>query len=142
MSKYGHKAPGTNDKEYQEALNRYMELTNDYSFQEKLHELSMLETILVQANCIDNIDPVAVLAKTSKSTVSIYVRTPYLDPFTTQVQNVVTRSVGTTAVWKLTSVKKALDNPDLRVKAISVLKETMQNKFLYPVYKSKFPKIL
>lgn len=139
LSKYGNKAPGTNDKEYQEALTRYRKLTDDYNFQEKLHELAMLETILIQANCIENIRPVAVIAKTTDTTSSIYVRSSYLDPANT-VNHHVSRSLGATSKWQVKSATKALDNPDLRQQALTVLKKAMQERFLYPVYKARFGK--
>jgi hypothetical protein len=135
LGKYGHKPRGVHDAEYNEVLARYKEITNDYSFQDKLQELSLLEAVLIQANCMQNLAPVVSTNKTAKHP-SLYVRNNY--PTIKGKTHILTKSLGPRMRYPQ-SIRSLQENPEFMTKAKSHLREAMEENFIYKAYKIRYP---
>jgi len=134
LSKFGNKAPGIHDKEYKQALDRYKELTNDLSFQDKLLELSLLETVIVQAYKIQTPKPVIYTNKTSKYP-SLYVMDSY--PRLNRIKHNVVRALGPRYTFP-DKIRVLENNPEFMAKARLVLQQAMEDSFSFETYKNRF----
>ena len=136
LSKYGRKAPGVHDKEYWEALIRYKELVNDHSFQDKLLELSMLEAIIIQTTCIQDMNMVISTNKTAKNP-CIYARTNY--PRIKGSAHMLVKSMGPRMSFPK-SLRSLRADPKFMVEAKEKLKKAMEENFIYDAYRVRYPK--
>ena len=93
LTKYAGIEDGVCHKQYQEAYERYTEITSDPDFQEKILELTYLETMIAQVHCMQNIDPRYTIAETSIKNTFVYARMPYPRP--TVGIHVISSSIGT-----------------------------------------------
>lgn len=136
LSKFGNKAPGIQDKEYQEALNRYKEIVDDLSFQDKLQELSLLEGIIIQSYCMQNVDPIVCTNKTAKNP-CLYVRANY--PQLRGTAHQLVRSMGPRMNFpkSLTSLQ---EDPEFKAAAKVKLRQAMKENFIYEAYRIRYSK--
>lgn len=136
LSKFGNKVSGIHDKEYKEALDRYKELTNDHSFQDKLLELSLLEAVIIQTNCMQNVNPVVYSNKTTKNP-SLYVRDNY--PRLRGSVHLLTKSMGPRMKFPV-SLRKLQEDPEFMTEAKVKLRQAMEDHFIYDAYRVRYPK--
>ena len=135
LSKYSGIESGIHYKEYKETYDRYKEIVSDFSFQHKLLELSHLEMVITQVQCMQNIDPHYTLAKTNSKTTFVYTRMPY--PRIKSDVNVLTAAIGNIDQFG-DNTKKISDNPEAFQAAKTCLLCRMEEEFIYPIYKARF----
>lgn len=135
MSKYAGIESGIYYKEYQESFDRYKELVSDYSFQQKLQELSHLEMIIAQVHCMQNIDARYTTAQTTPKTMSVYARMPY--PRLRADVHVMTTSIGTISDFG-DNHRKIAEHPLAIAESHNRLLSRMRKEFVYPIYKARF----
>lgn len=112
---------------------RYLLLTEDKEFQDKLRELYFLETCMVQIRCINDIQPVFFLSKPTTENY-VYVRGSFLTE-----SNVyqLARSLGKETLYKM-KVRLMNDDEKLVAKARKVLRAEMVNRMFLDLYKFRY----
>lgn len=118
---------------FDECLERYMELTKDYSFLAKVHELAYLETILIQTKCMSTINP-TLHVQPNKNPL-IYARSPY--PRLTKNYNNVTVSMGT-MTKQHKNVNQLSNDMLFMYEAQKKIMKNMIKDFHYEEYKLKY----
>lgn len=135
LSKFGTKASGVHDKEYREAVNRYKELVNDISFQDKIQELSLLEALIIQTQCMQNIRPI-VYTNITAPMPSVYARVNY--PSIRRKSPILVRSLGPRRMFN-GSIRQIAKDPAILDMAKIKLRQAMEENFIYKAYKLRYP---
>lgn len=135
FSKYGSKASGIHDKEYREAIDRYKELVDDPSFQDKLQELSLLETLIIQTHCMQNIRPI-VYTNITAPRPFVYARDTY--PTIKKKSPLLIRSLGPRRIFN-DSIRALAKDPAILDMAKVKLRQAMEENFIYKAYKLRYP---
>lgn len=112
---------------------RYLLLTEDREFQEKLKELYYLETCMIQIRCINDIQPVFFLTTPSKDTY-VYVRGSFL---TEGHIYQLARSIGKETHYPM-RVRSMDKDPGMMAIAHRVLGVEMRNRMILDIYKFKY----
>lgn len=112
---------------------RYLLLTGDKDFQDKIKELYYLETAIMQIRCINDINPVFFSSKPSGNDY-VYVRSAFLNK--TPVHQMA-RSMGKTALFKKTARQLSTD-PVMIEKAKIRLRQDMEDQLILEEYKYKY----
>ena len=136
LHKYGLKNNRIRSKEFDEALDRYTELVNDYSFQHKLLELQHLETVIAQVYCMNNIDPRFVVVPAVNNGKLVSARNPY--PRIRKKVGMLSVSLGPADQYNTTNVKKLATDAEAVRTAKSMLLDKMNDEFMYDIYKLRF----
>lgn len=137
LAKYAGLDAGVYYRQYQEAYDRYTEITSDPSFQDKILELTYLEMIIAQVHCMHNVEPRFATAQTTPKTTFVYARMPY--PRHNKGIHVMTSSIGTIDEYG-NDPKKISDNFAANAEAHMRLLTRMKSEFVYPLYEAKFKK--
>lgn len=138
LSRFGKKTSGVHDSEYWEALTRYKEIVDDISFQDKLLELSLLEAVIIQTCCMQDIKPIVCTNKTAKNP-SLYVRENY--PRLRGSAHMLTKSMGPRMDFPK-NLRTLQENPEFIAEARVKLRQAMEENFIYEAYRVRYPKSL
>ena len=121
---------------YDEALQRYETIVGDADFIEKLKELILLETILLQEKAIHNISPVLHLQPTGSSGEQlVFTKSSYVD--LVSPYNYITKSMGYFHLHGK-NIKKVSEDPAFMEDCKKVLVREMRKRSCYPEYKAKY----
>jgi hypothetical protein len=135
LAKYTGIDAGLYHKQYQEAYDRYTEITSDASFKAKILELTYLEMIIAQVHCMHHMDPRYTIAQTTPKKTFVYARVPY--PRHEKSVHMISRCIGTIDEFG-DNHRKISDNFAASVESHMRLLSEMKSEFIYPLYKEKF----
>jgi hypothetical protein len=131
---YGKKYSGAHLKEHQEALQEYRKIVDDYTFQEKLQKLALLEQVICQSINMDDIKIKIHSNKTAKNP-CLYVTCPFYD--SKLKMGYVKLSMGPRKNF-VKSINQLYEDPEFMSQARAKLLDLMKEKYIYDVLKLRF----